>query len=107
MVYLNLDDLFTFCAFFVNLSEAPEISPISVSDSYKKGSVVTISCTAKGTPEPNVEWKRNGKVKANGKKTAILTFSSINKTDDGNYTCTASNSVGRTDYQVVLVVNCE
>ena len=81
--------------------------PISINDSYNEGSVVTISCTATGTPEPDVEWKRNGKVRANGKKTAILTFSSINKTDSGNYICTASNREGTTDYQVTLVVNCE
>ena len=99
-----------FLCFFVNLCffpEVPEIKPISVSDSYNEGSVVTISCTATGNPEPDVEWKRDGKVRVSGKSTASLTFSSINKTDAGTYTCTDRNREGTTDYQVTVVVNCK
>ena len=68
---------------------------------------MTISCIATGIPEPEVEWKRDGKVRVSGKNTASLTFSSINKTDAGTYTCTAHNREGTTDYQVTLVVNCK
>ena len=68
---------------------------------------MTIGCTATGNPEPDVEWKRDGKVRVSGKKTASLTFSSVNKTDAGTYTCTARNRAGTADYQVTLVVNCK
>ena len=90
--------------FFV---EAPQMSISSVQASYNEGSLVTISCTASGTPDPDVKWIRNGKVKSSGKKTAFLTFSRINRTDDGQYTCKANNSAGNDQRKVKVVIHCK
>ena len=79
----------------------------SVQASYNEGSSVIINCTASGTPDPDVRWMKNGIEKRSGKKTAFLTFSSINRADDGQYTCRANNSAGNDQKHVTLVVHCK
>ena len=86
---------------------APEISITTLPSSYKEGSAVSINCTASGIPEPVVKWFRNDRVIIERKKTALLTFNNVNRTDDGRYKCQANNSVGDTENHVVLVVHCK
>jgi len=69
--------------------------------------VVSIICTVSGTPDPDVQWIRNGKNITEGKKESSLTFHSINRTDDGQYTCKAANLAGHDEKHVTLVVNCK
>ena len=90
--------------FFV---EASKISFSSVQSSYNEGSAVSITCTASGIPDPDVQWYRSGTVKSSGKKAAFLTFSRIHRTDDGQYTCRANNSAGSDEKHITLVVHCE
>ena len=85
----------------------PQISLSSVQASYNEVSSVNISCTASGTPEPDVQWIKNGRVKSYGKKTAFLTFSSVNRADAGQYTCRANNPAGIDENHVTLVVHCK
>ncbi|KAL9964811.1 hypothetical protein ACROYT_G028499 [Oculina patagonica] len=87
------------------VTEAPQVSPPLVQATYIEGSSVNISCTASGTPDPDVKWIRNSEVKSSGKKTAFLAFNGINRTDDGQYTCRASNQAGNDEKHVILVVN--
>ena len=86
---------------------APKISMSSVLASYNEGSSVKINCTASGTPDPDVRWMRNGLDERSGKKPAFLTFSRINRADDGQYTCRANNSAGNDENNVTLVVHCK
>ena len=88
-------------------SDAPQISIPSVLASYNEGSSVNISCTASGTPDPYVQWIRKGNVKSSRKKTVFLTFNSINRADDGQYTCKANNSAGNDEKHITLVVHCK
>ena len=84
------------------------ISVSSVNANYNEGSPVNIICSATGKPDPDVKWITwNGQVKSLGKKSATLTFNSINRADDGQYTCKANNSAGPTEEQVTLVVHCK
>ena len=87
--------------------EVPQVNISTVKPSYKEGSLVNISCTASGIPEPDVKWIRNGTVQSSGKKTALLTFSSVNREEDGQYTCRANNSAGNKEKHVTLVVHCK
>ena len=96
--------LVKFCVF---VTEAPQINISSVHSSYNEGSVVRIICTVSGTPDPDVQWIRNGIKITEGKKESPLTFNSINRTDDGQYTCKASNVAGNDEKHVTLVVNCK
>ncbi|XP_020616005.1 neural cell adhesion molecule 2-like [Orbicella faveolata] len=86
------------------VTDAPRIIISQVQSSYNEGSVVNIICTASGTPDPDVQWLRNGKGITSGTKKVSLLFSSINRTDDGQYTCKATNSAGNDENQVTLVV---
>lgn len=86
---------------------SPQISISSVPSTYNEGSVVSITCTASGTPDPDVKWFRNGKIKSKGKKTASLMFNNVNRTDDGRYNCQANNSAGHNESYVTLVVHCK
>ncbi|KAL9966766.1 hypothetical protein ACROYT_G024885 [Oculina patagonica] len=86
-------------------AEAPQLNTSPVHASYNEGSLVNISCTASGIPDPDVQWIRNGKVKTSGKKTAFLTFNNISRADDGQYTCRANNSAGTDEHHVTLVVH--
>lgn len=89
-------------------TESPQINISSVQSSYNEGFLVNISCTASGTPEPDVQWIRNKIVlKSSGRKTAFLTFSNINRADEGQYTCKANNSAGNDEKHVALVVHCK
>ncbi|KAL9964204.1 hypothetical protein ACROYT_G027807 [Oculina patagonica] len=98
-------DTSKFDSVYFAVKEAPQISISSEQASYNEGSKVNISCTASGAPNPDVKWMRNEIVKSSGKKTAFLTFSSINRADDGQYTCKANNSAGNDEKHVTLVVH--
>ena len=89
------------------LSEAPKINLSSGGKYYIEGSPVTIDCEASGNPLPDVAWMRNGVVESSGKKSAFLKFDNINRTDAGQYTCRANNSVEVTSIDTSIVVYCK
>ena len=93
--------------FFFFFAVSPHISMPSLQESYNEGSLVNLSCTASGTPDPDVKWIRNGRMISSGKKIAFFTFSSINRADDGQYTCKGNNSAGIDENRVTLVIHCK
>ena len=74
---------------------------------YIEGSPVTMACEASGKPLPDVAWIRNGVLESSGKKAAFLKFNNINRTDAGQYTCRANNSVEVTAVDTSIVVQCK
>ena len=56
---------------------------------------------------PDVAWIRNGVLESSGKKVALLKFNEINRTDAGQYTCQANNSVEVTSFDTTIVVYCK
>ena len=89
------------------LSEAPLIKLSLGGKYYIEGSLVTITCKASGKPLPDVAWIRNGVLESSGKKDASLKFDNINRTDAGQYTCRANNSVEVTSMNTTIVVHCK
>jgi hypothetical protein len=84
-------------------------SPVAV----VTGNPVSLSCEASGDPSPSVQWTRNGQpfpsltvssrvTVTNGNQT--LTFSDTLKSDEGMYTCAATNSIRSDSDDVELVV---
>ena len=74
---------------------------------------MSLSCEASGDPSPSVQWTRNGQpfpsltvssrvTVTNGNQT--LTFSDTLKSDEGMYTCAATNSIRSDSDDVELVV---
>ena len=78
----------------------------------REGSNLNLTGNASGQPEPNITWTKkkpgnqgNAVVVQVGK---VLTITNINRTDAGNYTCTAYNGFGKPEHQTVYVnVTCE
>ena len=66
-----------------------------------------MACEASGKPLPDVAWIRNGVLESSRKKATLLKFNYINRTDTGQYTCRANNSVEVTSIDTTIVVQCK
>ena len=92
----------------LSFSEKASISHLIVDSSgYDEGTLVHLQCVAEGIPEPDVRWIHDGYIRTSEPKTTLLTFVAINRTDAGIYICSANNSVGSSEKQVNVVVNCK
>ena len=74
-----------------------------------EGEKVTLDCAANGKPAVDIKWNSVGStlVLSSGVKTNSLIFTSINKTDNGEFICTASNVAGKVTQSVKVTVNCK
>ena len=50
---------------------------------------------------------KNGVLESSGKKDAYLKYNNVNRTDAGQYTCQANNSVDVTSINTTIVVYCK
>ena len=88
------------------------ITGIRGNQTVLEGDNLHLTCNALGRPEPNITWTKekpvnqaNTVVVQEGK---VLTITNINRTDAGDYTCTAYNGFGKPENQTVYVtVTCE
>ena len=77
-----------------------------------EGDNLQLTSNASGQPEPNITWTKEKPgnqgetvVVQEGK---VLTITNINRTDAGDYTCTAYNGFGKPENKTVSVnVTCE
>lgn len=74
---------------FSHLSFGQETSGIAA-----RGSVVTFSATADGTPAPTFQWYKDGTA-IEGATSATLTIQSFQEANVGRYTVEASNQLGK------------
>ncbi|XP_007942419.2 hemicentin-2 [Orycteropus afer afer] len=78
--------------------------------STTEGSHALLPCTARGSPEPNITWEKDGQPVsgAEGRFTiqpsGELLVKNSESQDAGTYTCTAQNSVGRARRRVHLTI---
>ncbi|XP_056395554.1 LOW QUALITY PROTEIN: hemicentin-2 [Hyla sarda] len=90
---------------------APTIAPGPPEYTTREGRAVTLSCNAKGHPQPVVTWIKgeeilsaeNGHYQINGDGSLLITLPSGG--DSGHYTCTATNQVGATSRVSHLIVH--
>lgn len=62
-----------------------------------------LPCVVRGVPEPAITWTKDGKhypVSPDGS----LALSSVRVDDEGTFTCTATNTAGRDEARVQLLV---
>ena len=86
------------------------ITSPSIDSSRKEGTKVDVTCNATGKPIPTVTWFREGssKVYSTGKGSAALSFSSVSRSDAGQYRCKANNTAGTDETGALsLVVHCK
>ncbi|KAL7883643.1 hypothetical protein SRHO_G00013010, partial [Serrasalmus rhombeus] len=88
----------------INVLYGPEIESGDESVEVYEGRNVTLPCTAEGNPEPEVKWSFNNQSKTTGGRQTTLTISGATSADGGEYTCTATNTVGSQTRRVFLVV---
>ena len=84
------------------------ITGISGEPTVVQGDNLQLTCEALGRPEPNITWTKekpgnqgNTVVVQEGK---VLTLTDINRTDAGDYTCTAYNGFGKLESRTVYVI---
>lgn len=70
---------------------------------------VTLTCTATGSPHPNISWYRSGRLVEDGDKYSMresteLTVRDIVREDTGPYSCRAKNKAGSTEEELFLKV---
>ena len=88
------------------------ITGIRGNQTVHEGDNLRLACEALGRPKPNITWSKeeagnqgNTVVVQEGK---VLTITNINRTDTGDYTCTAYNGFGKPENQTVyVIVTCE
>ena len=88
------------------------ITGISGEPTVLQGDNLQLTCKVSGRPEPNITWTKekpgnqgNTVVVQEGK---LLTITDINRTDAGDYTCTAYNGFGKLESRTVyVIVTCE
>ena len=91
-------------------SEPPIITPSSFNIHYNEGTKVDVTCNTTGKPTPTVTWFREGssKVYNTGEGSATLSFSSVSRSDAGQYRCKANNTAGTDETGALsLVVHCK
>ena len=91
-------------------SELPVIIEPSINGSYNEGTKVDVTCNATGKLKPTVTWFREGssKVYSAGEGSATLSFSSVSRSDAGQYRCKANNTAGTDETGALsLVVSCK
>ena len=81
---------------FSALTSSPGSAAVDV------GGTVTLAAQAAGTPAPTYQWSKSGATLA-GQTAATLTISNAQTSDAGNYTVTATNSVGGTTSSTIAL----
>jgi Immunoglobulin I-set domain len=74
--------------------------------------MLTLQCSVKGDPDPQITWSKNGKKISSSEiidlkyksGVATLKINEVFPEDEGEYTCTATNSVGSTESKCRLQV---
>lgn len=68
------------------------------------GEILDLNCVAEGSPEPRLNWSKDGVTLQSGGPEGSVHFSAIQTSDAGVYRCEASNSAGVDAWELELRV---
>ncbi|MEQ2267687.1 Cell adhesion molecule 2, partial [Xenotaenia resolanae] len=93
----------------MSILDAPRVEIIKSLAVPQEGQYLKLECVSRGNPSPDpVMWTKDGgelpdldRIIVEGRE---LTFTSLNKTDNGTYRCEASNHLGTSSTEYVLYV---
>lgn len=80
-----------------NIQAGPRVMKVPV------GHAVELPCRVRGVPEPTLIWTKDG-VSYPVSPDGSLAFQNVRLDDEGSYTCTATNTAGRDEARVQLLV---
>ena len=85
------------------LSDEPNVTIEHCSTKVTEGDNATMSCTATGSPTPELAWirEKTGEVLSYSK---IFQITGISRNEAGNYVCLAWNGIGKNNSKSCLVV---
>lgn len=94
----------------------PYVLPFAFEEKNFAGETVQITCfVAKGDTPLKISWNFDGQDSSSsqlgmstsriGERTSVLIIESLMASHTGNYTCTAENNAGITNYSATLVVS--
>ena len=76
------------------------------SKTIKEGDNLSIQCSAKGPPTPQVKWLHNGNILSQGQGSATLNIVNIKRNQSGIYECQASRNINeqpaKTTTQIIV-----
>ena len=84
------------------ITDQPEIITHPVSTVIKERGDLLLTCNAVGNPTPSISWTKDGYLISVGgdpritftEQNANLSITNVSRSDDGEYRCVASNSLG-------------
>ncbi|XP_029776920.1 hemicentin-2, partial [Suricata suricatta] len=68
------------------------------------GEILDLNCVAEGSPEPRLNWSKDGVALGSGSPDGSVHFSAVQTSDSGLYRCEASNSAGVDAWELELTV---
>lgn len=92
---------------------APEFVVTPQGAQIVEGGKARFEAVVSGLPEPEIEWFKDGKLVRDSHRfklefdgnRSVLTVKDAKQTDDGEFTCTATNKVGKVSCTIELVVD--
>uniref|UniRef100_A0A3P9CCN2 B-cell receptor CD22 n=1 Tax=Maylandia zebra TaxID=106582 RepID=A0A3P9CCN2_9CICH len=93
---------------FINVKYAPKPVNVSVTPSGEivEGNSVTLTCSSDANPAAKYTWYKGNNNKPQSVDTQLV-FTSIQRSESGQYRCRAYNSVGATSDTISIHVKCE
>ena len=109
---------FTKTLFFCVLPDAPEFTQHPEDIVGIEGENLVFSCSVEGNPQPSIKWTKNNNTfnieadsdlnETSSGNTHTLTIQNVHRSDEGQYRCVASNSIGNTTSNTgTLKVHCK
>jgi hypothetical protein len=82
---------------------SPKFTSTVLNVTVTAGDPVILQCEVDGTPEPVITWRKDSRILSSDKNVIItkrrfkslLTITKVSKSDQGRYSCKASNGFGR------------
>uniref|UniRef100_A0ABI8A9U9 Ig-like domain-containing protein n=1 Tax=Felis catus TaxID=9685 RepID=A0ABI8A9U9_FELCA len=90
--------------YMLRVQVPPQVQPGPRVLKVLAGEILDLNCVAEGSPEPRLNWSKDGVALWGGSPEGSIHFSAIQASDAGLYRCEASNSAGVDAWELELRV---
>uniref|UniRef100_A0AC34PXJ3 Ig-like domain-containing protein n=1 Tax=Panagrolaimus sp. JU765 TaxID=591449 RepID=A0AC34PXJ3_9BILA len=90
----------------IRISTPPIIAPTQTSFNHIPGDSLILPCEVEGEPRPDIQWYLNGRpAPGTVDHSGSLVIDNINERHTGEYTCVATNFVGKDEITMTVTVH--